>query len=72
MSWPWRLSQPVQAAPVIDTLDDLLESSGGLGAYDRTDQVSDAFLDAELKQLRGMALILPPIFLPFLVSLSAW
>ena len=46
------LATGVQAAPVIDTLDDLLEPYGGLGAYDRTDQVSDAFLDAELKQLR--------------------
>ncbi|MFC6636669.1 ABC transporter permease [Sulfitobacter sediminilitoris] len=66
------LATGVQPAPVIDTLDDLLEPYGGLGAYDRTDQVSDAFLDAELKQLRGMALILPPIFFAisgFLVSM---
>ncbi|MBW4963557.1 ABC transporter permease [Sulfitobacter sp. CW3] len=53
-------------APVIDALDTLLEPFGGLGAYDRTTQQSDAFLDAEIKQLKGMAAILPPIF--FLIS----
>ena len=66
------LASGVQAPPVIDALDELLEPYGGLGAYDRADQVSDAFLDAELKQLRGMALILPPIFFGisgFLVSM---
>lgn len=61
-----------QAAPVIDALDILLEPYGGLGAYDRKIQQSDAFLDAEINQLRGMALILPPIFFgisAFLVSM---
>jgi putative ABC transport system permease protein len=57
---------------VIDALDDLLEPFGGLGAYDRTMHQSNAFLDAEIKQLRGMAAILPPIFFAisgFLVSM---
>lgn len=59
-------------AQVIDALDTLLEPFGGLGAYDRTTQQSDAFLDAEISQLRGMAAILPPIFFAisgFLVSM---
>ncbi|MEW9921641.1 FtsX-like permease family protein [Marimonas sp. MJW-29] len=66
------LATGAQPEPVIDALDDLLELYGGLGAYDRSEQVSDAFLDAELKQLRGMAMILPPIFFAisaFLVSM---
>lgn len=58
--------------PVIDTLDDLLASFGGQGAHDRTNHPSDAFLDAEINQLKGMAAILPPIFFAisgFLVSM---
>ena len=66
------LSAGFQSEPVIDALDDLLEPYGGLGAHDRADQVSNAFLDAEILQLRGMAAILPPIFFAisgFLVSM---
>ncbi len=62
----------VATEPIIDALDDLLEPFGGLGAYDRSIHQSDAFLDAELSQLRGMAAILPPIFFGiagFLVSM---
>ncbi|NNE82117.1 MAG: ABC transporter permease [Silicimonas sp.] len=58
--------------PVIDALDELLEPFGGLGAFDRTTHPTDAFLDAELNQLKGMAAILPPIFFAiagFLVSM---
>jgi putative ABC transport system permease protein len=43
-------------------LDDLLAPYGGLGAYDRTQQQSNAFIDAEITQLRSTALILPPVF----------
>ncbi|MFK7938772.1 MAG: ABC transporter permease [Roseovarius sp.] len=59
-------------APVIDAVDDLLEPYGGFGAYDRETHQSNAFLDAELNQLKGMAAILPPIFFGisgFLVSM---
>ena len=58
--------------PVIDRLDDLLEPFGGLGAFDRTTHQSNAFLDAEINQMKGMATILPPIFFgisAFLVSM---
>ena len=58
--------------PIIDELDDILEPYGGVGAYDREDQFSNAFLDSELKQLRAMAVVLPPIFLfvsAFLVNM---
>ena len=58
---------------VIAALDRLLDRYGGLGAYPRKDQVSHAFLDAELQQLRAMSRILPPIFLivsAFLVNMT--
>lgn len=58
---------------VIAAVDRLLERYGGNGATPRKDQISHAFLDAELRQLRGMSLILPPIFLlvaAFLVNMT--
>ena len=58
--------------PVIEALDRLIEPYGGLNAYDRTTHPSDAFLDAEISQLKGMAAVLPPIFFGisgFLVSM---
>ncbi|WP_420408622.1 ABC transporter permease [Hoeflea sp.] len=66
------LSRNADASHVMDRLDALLESHGGTGAYDRTDHPSDAFLDAELVQLRAMAQVIPPIFLfisAFLVNM---
>jgi putative ABC transport system permease protein len=48
---------------VIEALDRLTERYGGVGATGRTDQISHAFLDAELKQLWAMVRVLPPIFL---------
>lgn len=43
-------------------VDLLLDPWGGTGSYERDRQVSHSFIDAELSQLRSMALILPPIF----------
>lgn len=48
--------------PVTDALDDLLDPFGGLGAYGRDRQLSNAFIDAEITQLRSMAMVLPPVF----------
>jgi putative ABC transport system permease protein len=48
---------------VIRRLDRLLERYGGLGAYGREDQPSHKFISNELKELRGMALVVPTIFL---------
>lgn len=48
---------------VIEALDRLTERYGGVGATGRVDQISHAFLDAELKQLSAMVKVLPPIFL---------
>jgi putative ABC transport system permease protein len=58
---------------VIASLDRLLDRYGGLGGYTRKNQLSHAFLDAELQQLRAMSRILPPIFLivsAFLVNMT--
>lgn len=50
-------------AQVLDDLDRLLAPFGGVGAYGRVDQLSHAFLDGELQQLRSVGAIIPPIFL---------
>ncbi len=57
---------------IVDAVDDILKPYGGSGAYDRKDQVSHAFLDSELDQLRAMSSVIPPIFLlvaAFLVNM---
>jgi putative ABC transport system permease protein len=57
---------------ILDKLDLLLKPYGGIGAHGRDEQMSDMFLDNELSQLRGMANIIPPIFLfvaAFLVNM---
>jgi putative ABC transport system permease protein len=48
---------------VIEELDRLTARYGGVGASPRADQISHAFLDAELRQLSAMVKVLPPIFL---------
>lgn len=50
-------------AEVLQRLDRLTASYGGEGAYGRADQVSHKFVSNELKELRGMALVVPTIFL---------
>ncbi len=68
-----RLVPGVNPDSVIARLDGLLETYGGRGAYPRKDQLSHAFLDAELFQLQAMSRILPPIFLlvsAFLVNMT--
>lgn len=67
-----KLTRSASEPAVIDQLDALLTRYGGLGAYGRRDQISHAFLDAELNQLKAMSRILPPIFLlvaAFLVNM---
>ncbi len=57
---------------IIDQIDSLLKPYGGIGAYGRDQQMSHMFLDNELTQLRGMASVIPPIFLfvaAFLVNM---
>jgi putative ABC transport system permease protein len=57
---------------VLAAVDALLAPYGGSGAYTRQHQLSHRFLDNELRQLRAMSWVLPPIFLlvaAFLVNL---
>ena len=66
------LSRNADTKEVIARLDAILKPHGGTGAYDRTDHMSDSFLDSELTQLRAMAQVIPPIFLfisAFLVNM---
>ncbi|WGW03323.1 ABC transporter permease [Tropicibacter oceani] len=56
------LRRDARPQAVIDQLDRLLDPWGGTGAHDRADQVSHAFLQTELDGLRGMTLVLPPVF----------
>jgi putative ABC transport system permease protein len=50
-------------ADVLQRLDQLTAPYGGLGAIGRVDQSSHKFVDNELQELRGMALVVPTIFL---------
>jgi putative ABC transport system permease protein len=58
-----KLAPGASADRVIERLDLLLGAYGGTGATPRKDQISHAFLDAELRQLKAMSQVLPPIFL---------
>ncbi|MFD1344183.1 ABC transporter permease, partial [Litorisediminicola beolgyonensis] len=64
-----KLRPDARPEPVIDALDRLLEPYGAWGAIDRSEQVSNAFIDGEITQLRTLAYILPPLFLGITVFL---
>jgi putative ABC transport system permease protein len=50
-------------ALVIDEVDRLLDRYGGIGAVDRSDQISNWFVSNEIDQLNTLATVLPVIFL---------
>lgn len=57
---------------VLAGLDDILAPYGGIGAHDRTDHVSDAFVSAEIDGLEAIGSIVPILFLvvaAFLVNI---
>ena len=58
-----RLLKGAVPEDVMQSLDHILKRYGGEGAYGREDQLSHAFLDAELRQLSAMSRIMPPVFL---------
>lgn len=58
-----RLARNASARSVIDQLDPLLEPYGGMGAHDRSLQMSHRFLDEELTQLDTMTRLFSTIFL---------
>jgi putative ABC transport system permease protein len=53
--------QEIQA--VLQGVDRLLESYGGLGAYSRDNHISNRFIDDEIKGLRASTSVVPPIFM---------
>lgn len=67
-----KLAAGAREENIIDEVDRLLAPYGSMGAVGRDLQPSDAFIDSEIKQLRNMASVLPPIFFgisAFLVSM---
>ncbi|OGP52354.1 MAG: ABC transporter permease [Deltaproteobacteria bacterium RBG_13_43_22] len=63
------LAPGTQEAEVIARLDRVLEPYGGLGAYGRSDQLSNRFLSDEIAQNRVSGMIVPSIFLGVAVFL---
>jgi putative ABC transport system permease protein len=58
-----RLMRGASEEQVLLQLDQLTEAYGGVGAHGRDRQLSARYLDDEIKQLRGMGLLVPAIFL---------
>jgi putative ABC transport system permease protein len=68
-----KLHASASEEEVIAQLDALTVRYGGTGAFGRKDQMSHAFVDAELEQLFALARVIPPIFLfvsAFLINLT--
>ncbi len=59
----FQLAPHASEADVIRRIDQLLAPYGSLGAFGREDQSSHKFVTNELRELRGMALVTPTIFL---------
>lgn len=57
------LAPGASEAEVIRQLDDLLANYGGLGAYNRDDQVSNHFLSGEIAELQVTGTFIPAVFL---------
>lgn len=64
-----RLRRDANREAMIDEIDKLLEPWGGIGAHERDQQMSHAFMQAELDQLRNMSAVLPPILFGITVFL---
>ncbi len=67
-----KIARGVRPEEVVFQVDQLLEPYGGHGAILRDEQGSHAIIDAEISQLKGTAMVLPPIFFgisAFLVSM---
>lgn len=64
-----RLTPEASERRVIDALDRILESYGGLGAHGRDEQLSHRMLSQEIAQQKTLATIFPSIFLAVAVFL---
>ena len=56
------LRRDAQVDAVIERVDALLDDWGSAGAYERENQVSHAFVTAEIDSLKSMSIVLPPVF----------
>lgn len=64
-----KLQGGADGQAVMAAIDRLLARYGSLGAYDRSEQYSNQFLQEEFKQLRSTAILMPLIFLSVAVFL---
>lgn len=55
---------------VVNTIKEILKPYGLLASYPRSDQLSDAMLEAELDQLRAVTTVLPLIFLAIAAAIQ--
>lgn len=58
-----RLAPGASERAVIERLDEVLDPYGGLGAYGRSDQISNRILSDEIAQNRATATVVPIVFL---------
>lgn len=58
-----KLAPGASAEDAMAHLDRLIEPYGGLGSIPRSLQISNWFLDSEIRQLRGFGLFVPVVFL---------
>lgn len=58
-----KLDERASEQEVIAAMDRELARYGGLGAFPRSDQISNRFLSDEIKQLKSNAVVIPSIFL---------
>lgn len=67
------LVRGANAQEVLRRLDTILAPHGGTGGHERKDQISHAFINSELSQLRTLSVIVPPIFMAvaaFLINMA--
>ncbi|HEX4946752.1 MAG TPA: FtsX-like permease family protein [Blastocatellia bacterium] len=57
------LAPNANESAVIEQLDSLLDTYGGLGAYNRAEQTSNHFISNEIAELRTNGTVIPSIFL---------
>ncbi|MET3528718.1 ABC transporter permease [Phenylobacterium koreense] len=57
------LARGAREKAVLDAVNRRLERFGGLGAYGREDHLSDRYVSEEIRGLRSMSAVAPPIFL---------
>lgn len=59
----FSIAPSAKVGRIISEVDDILAPYGGTGAIDRSDQISNAFIESEMGQLRTLARIIPAVFL---------